>query len=95
LVLVLSTTPCFWEDDCAKMENKSSSELRVEQQDKCCDNCCSPFVACKICLGFNLTTCTTLVYFSKNIIIKSVTGFRPIVTTKDFFNAIWHPPQWA
>lgn len=94
-VFLLSTLPCFLQDDClfCSEDNVAESGCTCQDEGACSDCCCSPFLHCNTCTG-----CPRPKLFQQPLISVSPLS-RELETYYDDslplrqMGSLWQPPQ--
>jgi len=94
IIFTLTAVPCCAlarEDSHALKTDKAEKHACSEHNDNCCKGC-SPFYVCGNCIGFTITTRTTIVFAVQLLPVQHNTAYIPL-ELQAISISIWQPPK--
>ena len=93
-VVLLSTLPCFLEDECLFQHTDDMQEDTCPNNNgTSCTDCCSPFLHCSTCTGFLIPKLIHSPFIRMVLLNDNLHSFYKERLIPQFSSAIWQPPK--
>lgn len=93
-VMLLSTLPCFLEDECLFQHTDDMQEDTCPNNNgTSCTDCCSPFLHCSTCTGFLIPKEIHSPFIRMVLLNDNLHSFYKERLIPQFSSAIWQPPK--